>query len=135
MFSELFPIVATTDMARALSFYRDQLGGIVTFEYPGPDGKPVYVGLDIGATHLGIGLTPGVTGGPLPRPLCLWVYAENCDAAVERLRAAGTRVTEEPVDQPWGERVARVVDPDGNEIIIGQRASPPAPPDIRISES
>ena len=135
MFSELFPIVATTDMARALSFYRDQLGGIVNFEYAGPDGKPVYVGLDIGSTHLGIGLTPGVTGGALPRPLCLWVYAENCNVAVERLRAAGTRVTEEPVDQPWGERVARVVDPDGNEIIIGQRVSPPAPPDTRISES
>jgi uncharacterized glyoxalase superfamily protein PhnB len=30
--------------------------------------------------------------------------------------------TREPADQPWGERVARVLDPDGNEVIIGQRA-------------
>jgi catechol 2,3-dioxygenase-like lactoylglutathione lyase family enzyme len=41
---------------------------------------------------------------------------------VERVRAAGGRVTEEPADQPWGERVARVLDPDGNEVIIGQKA-------------
>jgi lactoylglutathione lyase len=32
-------------------------------------------------------------------------------------------VTEEPADQPWGERVARVLDPDGNEVIVGQKAT------------
>ena len=39
------------------------------------------------------------------------------------LRTGGATVTEEPTDQPWGERVARVLDPDGNEVIIG---SPPS---------
>lgn len=24
--------------------------------------------------------------------------------------------------QPWGERVVRVLDPDGNEVIVGQKA-------------
>lgn len=122
MFSELFPIVLTTDMAAALAFYRDQLGGVVSFEYPGPDGDPAYVGLEIGTAHLGIGLGPTAAGGALPRPISLWVYADRCDAAVERLRAAGTTIVEEPADQPWGERVARVLDPDGNEVIIGQRS-------------
>jgi uncharacterized glyoxalase superfamily protein PhnB len=46
---------------------------------------------------------------------------DECDALVDRLRAAGVRVTEEPADQPWGERVARVLDPDGNEVIVGQK--------------
>jgi hypothetical protein len=27
-----------------------------------------------------------------------------------------------PVDQPWGERVARAEDPDGDQLIFGQRA-------------
>jgi lactoylglutathione lyase len=31
-------------------------------------------------------------------------------------------VTEEPADQPWGEGVARLLDPDGNEVVVGQRA-------------
>ena len=30
-------------------------------------------------------------------------------------------ILEEPVDKPWGERVARVADPDGNDVIIGAR--------------
>ena len=50
------------------------------------------------------------------------MYADSCDEAVERLRAGGATVTEEPADQPWGERVARVLDPDGNEVIVGQNA-------------
>lgn len=38
MFSESFPIVTTSDLGRALSFYRDLLDGKVTYEFPGPDG-------------------------------------------------------------------------------------------------
>jgi lactoylglutathione lyase len=121
--TELFPILSTPDIERALAFYRDLLGGTVGYQFPGPDGDPVYVGLDIGASHLGIGLAAdGVVGGQ-PRAMSLWVYTDDCDAAIELLRAAGIRVTEEPADQPWGERVARVLDPDGNEVIIGQRAA------------
>jgi len=47
--------------------------------------------------------------------------ADDCDAAVERLRGGGATIVEEPVDQPWGERVARVLDPDGNLVLVGQR--------------
>ena len=122
MITQLFPIVATRDLERALGFYRDLLGGTVTFSFPGEDGAPVYVGLDVGSSHLGIGLEVGLTDAARPRPIGLWVYADDCDAVVERVRAAGGTVAEEPADQPWGERVARVLDPDGNEVIIGQRA-------------
>jgi lactoylglutathione lyase len=93
----------------------------VSYEYPGEDGKPVYVGIDLGSGHVGIGLA--ADAGEAGRgPISLWIYADDCDAAVERLRARDVRIVEEPRDQPWGERVARVSDPDGNEIIIGQRA-------------
>ncbi|MGQ0608917.1 MAG: VOC family protein [Chloroflexota bacterium] len=122
MFTELFPILATADMPRALGFYRDLLGGTIEYEFPGPEGEPAYVSLDIGASHLGIGVSPGGSADGA-RNVSLWVYAGDCDAAVERLRAAGVTVTEEPADQPWGERIARVLDPDGNEVIIGQRAA------------
>jgi lactoylglutathione lyase len=38
------------------------------------------------------------------------------------MRGAGVAILEEPVDQPWGERVARVTDPDGDHVIVGSRA-------------
>ena len=119
--SELFPIVSTPDLERALGFYRDLLGGRVTYSFPGPDGAPAYVGLAMGSSHLGVGLATDETRPP--GPISLWIYVEDCDALVERVRAAGGTVTEEPADQPWGERVARVLDPDGNEVIVGQRST------------
>lgn len=121
MFTELFPILAATDMPRALGFYRDLLGGVVSYEFTGPDGEIAYVALQIGASQVGIGSSPTEAADGV-RGVSLWVYADDCDAAIERLRAAGVVVTEEPTDQPWGERVARVRDPDGNEVIIGRKA-------------
>jgi lactoylglutathione lyase len=118
--TDLFPIVSTPDVQRALGFYRDLLGGEVTYQFP-PEGDPGYVALDIGNSHLGIGLSPDAVPDAGGQRLALWVYAQSCDEAVERLRDAGIMVTEEPADQPWGERMARVLDPDGNEIIVGQR--------------
>lgn len=121
MFTELFPILAARDLTAALHFYRDLLGASVTYEFLAPDGTPAYVGLRIGDSTMGIGVDAAAGDVPRPRPIALWVYATSCNDAVERLRAAGVIVVAEPATQPWGERVARVLDPDGNEVIIGSR--------------
>jgi lactoylglutathione lyase len=130
VFTELFPILSTPDLPRALGFYRDLLGASVTYEFAAPDGEPGYVGLQLAGSHFGIGradaAAEAASDGDQPRPISLWVYADDCDAAVDRLQKARVTITEQPTDQPWGERVARVRDPDGNEVIIGSRA-PAAP--------
>ena len=41
------------------------------------------------------------------------------DATLERLRTTGAPVIAAPEDQPWGERVARTRDPDGNLVYLG----------------
>ena len=119
MFTDAFPIISTPDMQRALGFYRDLLDAELEYQFP-PEGDPGYVALSIGGAHLGIGLDPQAATGADGQRFALWIYADSCDAAVERLRAGDVTVTEEPADQPWGERVARVLDPDGNVVIIGQ---------------
>jgi lactoylglutathione lyase len=122
MFSEAFPILSTRDMARALGFYRDLIGFAVTYQFP-PEGEPGYVGLQLGPSHLGIGAEAAATApdGSSSRPFALWLYADDCDAAVERLREQGVPVVVEPADQPWGERMAEVTDPDGTRVIIASR--------------
>jgi lactoylglutathione lyase len=122
VFTSASPIISTTDLPRALAFYRDLLGGKITYQFP-PAGDPGYVALDLGPSHLGIGQNPDTPTGP--QRIAIWLYTDDTDAAVALLRAAGTVITEEPVTQPWGERVARCLDPDGNELIIGS----PAPPE------
>ena len=120
MFASAFPIISTPDLPRALGFYRDLLGGTVSFTFP-PEGPPGYVGVDLGSSHVGIGHDAAVDLAGEQR-IALWVYTADCDAVVDAVRAAGGTVVEEPVDQPWGERVARVLDPDGNRVIVGARA-------------
>ena len=120
MFNDAFSIISTPDLRRALGFYRDLLDGQAEYQFP-PEGDPGYVGLRIGGAHLGIAHVPDAGTDDGGQRFALWVYADSCDAAVKRLRAGGATVTEEPADQPWGERVGRVLDPDGNEVIVGER--------------
>ena len=121
MFTDAFPIIHTSELPRALGFYRDLLDGEVVYRFP-EEGEPGFVAMDIGSSHLGIAYVEDLEAAAGHRRFALWVYAEDCDAAVERLRAGGAPITAEPADQPWGERMARALDPDGNEVIVGQRA-------------
>jgi lactoylglutathione lyase len=126
MIESAFPILSTPDLARALGFYGDLLGGKITYHFP-DDGETQYVGLDLGSSHLGIGVDPELHAGTGVQRFSLWVYVDDCDAVVETSRAAGVTVLGEPADQPWGERVARIADPDGNVVILGARTE--IPPD------
>ena len=115
-----FPIITTPDLERALGFYRDLLGGRRRLRLParGPAGVRVDGPRDV---------APRVR----PRPL-VDLAADAAHRPVDlhrRLRRRSSapcappaaRSIEEPTDEPWGERVAHVTDPDGNRIIVGQR--------------
>ena len=136
MFTSMFPILTTTDLDRSLHFYRDLLGATETYRFP-DSGPPVYIALRIGESAIGIGQAAPPSSADavtatadarrdLGRPFSLWVYADDCDQAVRRLADAGVRVLAQPEDQPWGERVARVSDPDGTEVIIGSAGGGPS---------
>jgi lactoylglutathione lyase len=124
--SSAFPILYAADLAAALRFYRDLLGFAVTYRFP-EDGEPVFVGLKLGGSEIAIAdvsdpEAAAIHGRPL-RPVSghrfeLCVYTGDVDAAVEELRDAGVTILAEPADQPWGERLAYVEDPDGNPVMI-----------------
>ncbi|GIH11690.1 extradiol dioxygenase [Rhizocola hellebori] len=119
MFDELFPILSTADMAKALGFYRDLLGARVTYQFP-PEGDPDYVSLTIGGSSLGIAVDDKTHAMTNDR-VAFWVYTSDCDAAIALLSAGGVQIVQEPADQPWGERMAEVRDPDGNRVLIAAR--------------
>ena len=110
-----FPIISVADLERSLRFYRDLLGGRVDYRFPS-EGEPQFVTGRLGSSTLGLGATTG--GAQAAAGFTLCAYVPDCDAMVQRIRAAGHEVREEPVDQPWGERTARVVDADGFEVLL-----------------
>lgn len=117
MIRSAFPIVTTSHMASLVEFYVDTLGGRITYQFP-PGTTPQYVNIELGTSILGIGHDAEI-GYEGRQRFSLWIYVDSCDEAVEEVRRSGASITAEPEDQPWGERIARVSDPDGNEIVIG----------------
>ncbi|WP_410810522.1 VOC family protein [Micromonospora sp. 067-2] len=120
MFTEAFPIVTTPDLPRLLAFYLDVVGFEMTYRFP-DGGDPEFVALRLGDSELGLAADPKAGGPSAAHRWELCVYADDCDAAVDALRTGGATVIEEPVDQPWGERSARVIDPDGNRVLVLSR--------------
>ncbi|MEV6302785.1 VOC family protein [Actinoplanes sp. NPDC051861] len=115
-------IVYVEDMEAALAFYRDLLGFGVTFRFP-DEGPPAFVALEQGISlALVVDGQIGAHGQPMrlreSRQFELCVYTDDVDKAVGELRAHGVTVLAEPADQPWGERMAYVTDPQGNPVML-----------------
>lgn len=116
MTGDSFPILSVADLAAAKAFY-ERLGFEQRYQFPSA-GEPVYVTMERAGAALGI--SAAAEGDDA---LAYWVYVDDVDAVVDGLRSAGSAVVAEPVDQPWGERVAQVRDPNGMLVHLGQRAA------------
>jgi PhnB protein len=57
----------------------------------------------------------------------LYVYVGDVDAHYERARAAGAQITEEPVDQEYGDRRYTALDPEGHKWFFATRIAQVAP--------
>jgi lactoylglutathione lyase len=118
----LFPMLSVADLAASIAFYRDLLGGAEVYRFP--EDEPVFMAFRLGESEIGIGtLSEAPLHGRSQRPATghrveLCVYVEDVDEAVAAARAARVEVVLEPADQPWGERIAYVVDPDGNLVML-----------------
>jgi uncharacterized glyoxalase superfamily protein PhnB len=122
MIESAFPIVEVPDMDAALRFYHDALGAGISYRFPST-GDPVYVGLQAGASQLGLGLTEGAAAGN-GAGMLLWFYVEDVDRVTAELAASGVPVLEQPADSEWGERVSMVADPFGTRVRLAQPISP-----------
>ena len=116
-----FPVLYVSDLRRSVEFYA-LLGYEQTYQFP-LDGDPHYVGLERGDSSLGLASTSwpeaqlGITVGTAPR-FELFVYVDDVEAQLERLRAAGCKILQEPASMPWGERQAYAADPDNNPVAL-----------------
>lgn len=125
--SRLFPMLSVLSLPRSLAFYERGLGGTVAYRFP-ESGEPAFVALKFGETEVALGQMggPALHGQPL-RPATghrieLCVEVDDLDAAIASLAAP---VVLAPLEQPWGERVAYVSDPDGNLIMLTEPSASP----------
>ena len=68
-----------------------------------------------GGTTLSLHLVPAMPAG---ETAVIYLESDTLDADVARLKAAGFTFAQDPKDEPWLWREARLADPDGNEICL-----------------
>jgi predicted enzyme related to lactoylglutathione lyase len=103
-----------SDIARAVGFYRDRLG----LEQVHQDGD--WAQLDANGLHIGLNANEDANGDG--GAVIAFQPQGGIEAATEELRQAGTQISGEITEHPWG-RVVTFEDPDGNDL---QLYEPPA---------
>jgi predicted enzyme related to lactoylglutathione lyase len=110
--TSIHPIVSTPDLRRLRAFYENVLGATQTMRVP-DKGRLFYVELRIGQTALGL-VQKKATETGAPARIVLSAEVPDVDALLPTVESAGGTVRDQPKDMPWGQRVAHVLDPDGN---------------------
>ena len=122
--------VYCTDLDEALAFYTQRLGFEVREDVPmGPEMR----WLTIAAPGDGHELLLAAVDHHIPPAdrqavreivakgnLAVFIQVDDLDKTFESLRAAGTEILQEPVNQPYGARDAGVRDPSGNHLRLSQ---------------
>lgn len=119
-----FPVVYVADIAKSQAFW-ERLGFEAWYQVPEGD-DPGYVSLRRDEHQVAITKRewPQEQGIELGTPAVfeMFVYVADVDALIPELKAAGVAVVQEPMDMPWGERVAAIRDPDGNPVSLATAA-------------
>ncbi len=117
-FGRVAPTIPVTDIDRALRFYGDVLGFVVSFT----NGDPVSLAvINQGDAELHLGIDRDKAGSSHTH-----LMVDNLDEVHDALRQAGVPIRQPPKVQPWGLRDLVVSDPDGNSFEFAEPLSEPA---------
>ena len=118
--ASLAPSLTVRDIHASLAWYRDVLGCEVDREME-RDGKLRGVALRAGDVRFLINQDDGAKGFDRIKGAGLSLMfstRQSVDAVAAYIEAHGGTLVSEPADMPWGQRVFRVVDPDGYAFAV-----------------
>ncbi|KAB2330583.1 VOC family protein [Bacillus mesophilum] len=116
-----YVILYSLDLSKTKHFYQELLGLTLRNEIG------TYIEFETGNTILAFNTREdgrAITKLPIPDELSkeqtfeLGFVTEDVEMMIEKLRAAGVPILLEPVEKPWGQKVAYAEDPDGHYIEI-----------------
>ena len=120
-YTTVTPYVIAVEVDRLIQFAKDAFGAVVTHQTKGPRGG-THCELLIGDSMLMF------VGGDMVRGqeklMALHIYVPDTDAVYRGALATGAESVAEPEDKPYGERLAAVKDPAGNQWYIATHFGP-----------
>jgi uncharacterized glyoxalase superfamily protein PhnB len=119
------PYVIVRGASRLLEFVQQAFGATELMRAVRPDGTVMHAEVAIGDSRVMIADPPDSTP---PMPACIHLYAVDTDALYHLALQAGATSFREPANQFYGDRVACVNDPLGNQWWIATHVEdvPPA---------
>jgi PhnB protein len=108
------PHLPVQGASRLIDFLQQAFAAQETSRHTRPDGSIAHAEVRIGDSVIGTGDATALQ----PSPTAIHLYVPNADAVYERAVHAGATSTQEPTDQPYGDREAGVKDPFGNRWYI-----------------
>jgi uncharacterized glyoxalase superfamily protein PhnB len=126
--------IVVKDCAGAIAFWQKAFGAEEIHRAPDPSGKKIWHAM------LRIGDSMMFTNdeqpemGSLARPVTMWIYGENVDAAFKRAVDAGCKATMPPADMFWGDRFAGVQDPYGNNWQLATHTKDMTPEEMKKAQ-
>jgi uncharacterized glyoxalase superfamily protein PhnB len=116
------PYLLYADVEAALDFLARAFGFEERLRYKGPEGYVSHAEMTYGDGVIFLGDPGDDYRSPreVGRTTVVCVTVEDVDAHHRRAAAAGAEITEEPDDQPYGERRYAALDPEGHCWFFGQ---------------
>src|SRR5438034_9667830 len=115
------PSFTVNDIEASVRFYTDVLGFVVGQRWTNDGGVLRGVMLKAGTCELGLSQDDFAKGRDRAKGVGVRVWcktAQDIDALASRIKAGGGKLTEGPIDMPWGGRSLSVDDRDGFHLTI-----------------
>jgi PhnB protein len=128
-YSVVQPYLMFVSVREAIEFYAKIFGAQEKLCMTSPEGRVVHAEITIGDSVVMMAdenpamdaYGPAHYGGS---PVSLMVYVENCDETYAEALAAGATSLRAPADQPYGDRMAGILDPFGYKWWVAHSIAP-----------
>ena len=115
-YTAVTPYLIVENAAGFIDFLVNAFGAVERFRVPMPQGGIGHAEVEIGGAALM--LSDALPPDWPPTSTLIHLYVADCDTVYAQALAAGATSVAEPADQFYGDRLARVTDPNNNHWSI-----------------
>jgi PhnB protein len=130
------PQLSIEGAAKAIDFYKKAFGAEEIMRAPDPSGTKIWHAmLRIGVSTFFVNdVFPEMGPDAKQSHSILWLYLPDVDAWFKRAVDAGARPTMPPADMFWGDRMAHVVDPFGQQWALATHIKDMTPEELQKAQ-